>query len=339
MKAVVYHEYGSPDVLRYEEVERPTPGDRQVLLKVAAASVNPLDAGFIRGGGRLVNGLRKPKFNRLGVDVAGLVLSVGDKVTRFKAGDKVFGVCIRDPQASSLRVWMCNGAFAEYACAPESTLATKPGNLTFAEAASAPVAALTALQGMRDKGNLQAGQRVLINGAAGGVGIFAVQIAKAFGANVTAVCSTAKLEMVRSIGADRVIDYTQQDFTRMGEHYDLFFDCAGNHPLSASKRVLTPTGIHLMVGDRSGRSPMALLSRLAAAVALSKFGSQKHVPFLAKPTKQDLEIICELVASGKVRPVIDKCYSLSEAAEALRYIEGGHARGKVVICMEHATET
>jgi len=216
MKAIVYHRYGSPDVLESEDVEKPTANDDGVLIKVRAASVNPLDEGLIRGGGRMVNGLRKPKITRLGVDVAGQVEAVGRNVTQFKPGHEVFGTCIRDPQDSALRVWMPQGAFAEYACAPESALVTKPDNVTFEQAASVPVAALTALQGLRDKGHLQPGQKVLINGAAGGVGTFAVQIAKSFGAEVTGVCSTKNVDTVRFIGADHVIDYTQETSPNWG---------------------------------------------------------------------------------------------------------------------------
>ena len=228
MKAAVYRRYGPPNVLHIEDVERPVPKDDEVLIRVRAASVNPLDEGLMKGGGRLVTGWRKPKDARLGVDVAGQVVAVGSNVTRFKAGDEVFGVCIADPHASALRVWIPQGAFAEYACAHHSALVMKPENMSFEQAAAAPVAAFTALQGLRDKGKIQAGQKVLINGAAGGVGTFAVQIAKSFGAEVTGVCSTRNVEMVRSIGAHHVIDYTQEDFTQGGKRYDLIFDCIGN---------------------------------------------------------------------------------------------------------------
>ncbi len=282
----------------------------------------------------MVNGLRKPKITRLGVDVAGQVEAVGRNVTQFKPGHEVFGTCIRDPQDSALRVWMPQGAFAEYACAPESALVMKPDNVTFEQAASAPVAALTALQGLRDKGHLQPGQKVLINGAAGGVGTFAVQIAKSFGAEVTGVCSTKNVDTVRFIGADHVIDYTQEDFTKLGRRYDLIFDCVGNHPLSACRRVLNPGGICVMVGDRSGRGMLGILSRLLAAVVLSWFVSQKFVTFLARPAKDDLTIIRDLMKTGKVKPVIDRRYRLSEVPEAIRYLGARHARGKVVITFE-----
>ena len=344
MKAAVYTRYGAPDVVQIVDVEMPIPRDNEVLIKVRAASVNPLDEGLIRGGGRIVNGLRKPKITRLGVDVAGEVEAVGRNVTQFKAGDEVFGACIRDPQDSALKVWIPQGAFAEYACAPESALVMKPDNVTFEQAASVPVAAFTALQGLRlgssgDKGHIQSGQKVLINGAAGGVGTFAVQIAKSFGVEVTGVCSTKNVEMVRSIGADRVIDYTQEDFTKLGQQYDLLFDCIGNHSLSACRRALTPNGICVMVGEKSGRKVIALLARLIAAFVLSRFVSQKLVTFLARPNKKDLTIMHDLMKAGTVRPVIDKCYSLVEVPEAICYLAKGHARGKVVITVAGTSES
>jgi len=339
MKAIVYSRYGPPDVLQIKDIEKPVPKDNEVLIKVCAASVNPLDEGLMKGGGRLVTGLRKPKVTQLGVDLAGKVEAVGRNVTQFKPGDAVFGVCIGDPQASALRVWIPQGAFAEYACAPESALVTKPDNVTFEQAASAPVAAFTALQGLRmgglgNKRSIQPGQKVLINGAAGGVGTFAVQIAKSFGAEVTGVCSTRNVDMVRSIGANHVIDYTQENFTTSNQRYDLIFDCVGNHSLSACRRVLNPKGTCVMVGDRTGRAMVGILARLITALVLTRFAGQKLVTFLARPKKEDLTIMCELMAAGKVRPVIDRCYGLSEVAEAIRYLAGGHARGKVVITLE-----
>jgi NADPH:quinone reductase-like Zn-dependent oxidoreductase len=321
MKAVVYYNYGSPDVLKCEEIEKPTAGDNEVLIKVRAASVNPFDWHFMRGTPyilRIQAGLRKPKVTRLGVDVAGQVEAVGRNVTQFKPGDEVFGAC--------------RGAFAEYACTSESALVMKPDNVTFEQAASVPVAAFTALQGLRDKGQIQPGQKVLINGAAGGVGTFAVQIAKWFGADVTGVCSTRNVGMVRSIGADRVIDYTQEDFTQSGQRYDLFFDCVGNHSLLACRRVLNPKGIYIVVGGPGGRW-LGPLARMIKTLVLSRFVSQKLVPFLAKSSKEDLTIMHELMAAGKVTPVIDKRYRLSEVPEAIRYLEEGHARGKVVITL------
>jgi NADPH:quinone reductase-like Zn-dependent oxidoreductase len=227
MKAAIYSRYGTADVVQIEEVEKPVSRNHEVLIRVRAASVNPLDEGLIRGGGRLVTGLRRPKVTRLGIDVAGLVEAVGRDVTQFQPGDSVFGACIGAPDASALRVWIPQGAFAEHACAHQSALVMKPENVSFEQAASAPVAALTALQGLRDKGKIQAGQKVLINGASGGVGTFAVQIAKFFGAEVTGICSTRNVDLVRSIGANHVIDYTQEDFTRGGQRYNLILDCVG----------------------------------------------------------------------------------------------------------------
>jgi NADPH:quinone reductase-like Zn-dependent oxidoreductase len=344
MKAIVYYDYGSPDVLRYEEIEKPAARDNEVLIKVCAASVNPLDCAlkgvpYIFG---IVFGLRRPTVTepgRPGVDVAGLVEAVGRNVTQFKPGDEVFGVCISDPQASGAKVWVHHqGAFAEYVCAPESTLVMKPDNVTFEQAASVPVAAFTALQGLRDKGRIQAGQTVLINGAAGGVGTLAVQIAKSFGAEVTGVCSTKNVEMVRAIGADHVIDYSQEDFTRRGQRFDLIFDCVGNHSLPECRRVLNPKGRLIMVGDLTGRGMIGILARLITALVLSLFVSQKIVTFLARPNKEDLAIMHDLMKAGKVKPVIDKRYSLSEVPQAIRYVGEKHARGKVVITLENSNK-
>jgi NADPH:quinone reductase-like Zn-dependent oxidoreductase len=322
MKAAVYTRYGPPDVVQITDVEKPVPKDDKVLIKVRAASVNPYDWHFMRGTPYFVRigaGLRKPKITRLGVDVAGQVEAVGRNVTQFKPGDHVFG--------------SCPGAFAEYACASESALVTKPNNVTFEQAAAVSVAARTALQGLRHKGQIQPGQRVLINGAAGGVGTFAVQIAKSFGADVTGVCSTRNVDMVRSIGADRVIDYTQEDFTKSGQRYDLIFDCVGNHSLLACRRVLTPKGIYIAVGGPSGRWMIGPLARAITAPLLSRFVSQRLFMVLAKQSKEDLTILHELMKAGKVTPVIDRSYSLSEVPEAIRYLEEGHAQGKVVITL------
>jgi NADPH:quinone reductase-like Zn-dependent oxidoreductase len=321
MKAILYHNYGSPDVLKCEEIEKPAAGDDQVLIEVRAASVNPLDWHFMRGEPyfvRMMTGLRKPKIARLGVDVAGQVEAVGANVTQFKPGDEVFG--------------SCRGAFAEYVCTSERALVAKPDNVTFEQAASVPVAAITALQGLRDKGRIQPGWNVLINGAAGGVGTFAVQIAKWFGADVTGVSSTRNVEMVRSIGADRVVDYAQEDFTRSGQRYDVIFDTVGNHSLLACRRVLNPKGIYVAVGGPADRwfDPMADLIK---TLALSPFVSQKLLMFMAKLSQEDLTVMRDLMAAGKVTPVIDRCYGLSEVPEAIRYLEQGHARGKVVITL------
>jgi len=323
MQAIVYHRYGSPDVLRWEEIERPTPGDNEVLIKVCAASVNPYDWHFMRGLPyflRIGAGLRKPKNKRLGVDVAGQVEAIDRSVTQFKPGDAVFGTC--------------NGAFAEYACTSEGALVMKPDNITFEQAASVPIAALTALQGLRDKGQIQLGQRVLINGAAGGVGTFAVQIAKSFDAEVTGVCGTRNVEMVRSIGADRVIDYTKEDFTKSAQPYDVILDCVGNRSFPACRRVLNPKGICVAVGGPSGRWMIGPLARLITALVLSRFAGQKLVTVLAKLSKEDLTTMCDFMKTGKVTPVIDRRYSLREVAAAIQYLEEGHARGKVVIVLE-----
>ncbi len=322
MKAVVYYNYGPPDVLKCEEIEKPAAGDNEVLIRVRAASVNPIDWHLMRGTPyivRIMAGLRKPKVTRLGVDVAGQVEAVGGNVTQFKPGDEVFGAC--------------RGAFAEYACTSESAVVMKPDNVTFEQAASVPVAAFTALQGLRDKGQIQPGQKVLINGAAGGVGTFAVQIAKSFGADVTGVCSTRNVDMVRSIGADRVIDYTQEDFTKSGQRYDLVFDSVGNHSLSACRRVLNRKGTYIVVGGPDGRW-LGPLARLIKTLVLSPFVSQNLVMFLARRSKEDLTVMRELMEAGKVTPVIDKRYRLSEVPEAIRYLEEGHARGKVVITLK-----
>jgi NADPH:quinone reductase-like Zn-dependent oxidoreductase len=320
MKAIVYDQYGAPEVLKCEEVEKPTPGNGEVLIKVQAASVNPYDWHFMRGLPyfvRLMAGLARPKERRLGVDGAGYVEAVGRNVTQFKAGDAVFGTC--------------RGAFAEYACAPERGLARKPDCVTFEQAATVPIAGLTALQGLRDKGNIRAGVKVLINGAAGGVGTFAVPIAKSFGAEVTGVCSTRNVEMVRSIGAEEVVDYTHEDFTRRGRRYDLLFDCMGNHSLRECRRVMNPKGIFIGVGGATGRWMFGLFVRVIAALFLSPFLNQKFVTFMAKPNSEDLGVIVELMAAGKLTPVIDRRYGLNDVPEAIRYLEAGHARGKVVI--------
>ena len=340
MKAIIYCDYGSPDVLQYEEIEKPAAGDNEVLIKVRAASVNPLDCGSLKGVPyifRIMFGLSKPTVTRPGrpgVDVAGQVEAVGRSVTQFKPGDKVFGACISDPQASGAKVWVHRqGAFAEYVCAPESILVTKPDNLTFEQAASVPVAAFTALQGLRDKGQIQPGQTVLINGAAGGVGTFAVQIAKSFGAEVTGVCSTRNVDMVRSIGADQVIDYTREDFTKSGQRYDLILDNVGNHSLLECRRALNPKGKYIMVGGPAGRW-IDPLPRALDAFVLSRFVTQDMGMFLAELNKKDLTILRDLMQAGKVTPVIDRRYRLSEVPAAIRYLEEGHARGKVVIALE-----
>src|SRR5450755_1863488 len=339
MRAAVCARYGPPEAVQIKDVEKPVPKDSEVLIKVRAASVNPLDGGSLKGRPyivRLMTGLRKPKSTRPGVDVAGEVEAVGRNVTQFQAGDEVFGVCISDPQASGTGVWVHRlGAFAEDVCAPGSTLALKPDNVTFEQAASVPVAAFTALQGLRDKGHIQPGQKVLINGAAGGVGTFAVQISKSFGAETTGVCSTRNVDMVRSIGTDHVIDYTREDFTELGQRYDVIFDCVGNHSLSACRRVLNPKGIYIMVGELTGRGMIRLLTRLITALVWSRLVSQTLVTVLARPNKRDLTIMHDLMKAGEVVPVVDRRYRLSEVPEAIRYLEEKHARGKVVITLEN----
>jgi NADPH:quinone reductase-like Zn-dependent oxidoreductase len=322
MKAIVYCDYGSPDVLRLENIEKPAPADDQILVRVRAASVNPLDWHYIRGTPyvmRMEAGLRKPKVIRLGVDFAGTVEAVGRNVKQFRPGDDVFGAR--------------TGAFAEYVSVREDRAVLKPANLTFEQAASVPVAAVTALQGLRDKGRVQPGQKVLINGASGGVGTFAVQIAKSFGAEVTGVCSTRNVAMVRSIGADHVVDYTKEDFTEGAQRYDLILDNVGNRSLLENRRVLKPKGKYIMVGGPSGRW-IDPLPRALDAFLLSRFVSQDMTMFLAELNKEDLTILRDLMQAGKVTPVIDRRYRLSEVPEAIRYLEAGHARGKVVVTVE-----
>jgi NADPH:quinone reductase-like Zn-dependent oxidoreductase len=270
---------------------------------------------------RPMTGLRKPKKGRPGVDFAGDVEAVGRNVTRFQRGDAVFGVV--------------RGAFAEYACAPENRLALKPANLTFEQAAAIPVAGVTALQGLRDKGRIQPGQKVLINGASGGVGTFAVQIAKSFGTDVTGVCGTKSVDLVRSIGADHVIDYTKEDFTQSAERYDLMLDCIGNHPMSACLRVMTRTGTFVLAGVRPGGRRLAPLPHLLDVLLSSWTASQNAVFFIARITLDDLIVLKELIEANKVTPVVDRHYTLSAVPEAIRYLKEGHARGKVVITVNH----
>ena len=321
MKAIVRERYGSPDVLELRDVDKPVLDDDSVLVKVRAASINAYDWHMMRGLpflARMSEGLRKPKSIAMGVDVAGQVEAVGKNVTHLRPGDEVFGAR--------------SGALAEYVRgSAKSFLVPKPAGLTFEQAAAMPMAATTALQGLRDRGQLKAGQTVLINGAAGGVGTFAVQIAKAFGAHVTAVCSTRNVEMVRSIGADEVVDYTREDFTKRGQAYDLILDVAASRPLSECRRVLASNGTLVLVGAPDGRRMGPIVARILAMIVLSRFASQKLLPFLAKNNKEDLMFLKELVEAGRIRPVIDRTYPLSETAAAIRYLEEGHARGKIVI--------
>lgn len=318
LKAIVFTEYGPPDVLQFKEIEKPTPNDDQVLIQVHAASANPLDWHTMRGEpflARLTNGLQRPRNDKLGADVAGVVEAVGGNVTEFQIGDAVFGAIDLDGL----------GAFAEYVCVPQELLALKPANLTFEQAAAVPEGAYTALQGLRDKGQIRSGQKVLINGASGGVGTFAVQIAKAYGTHVTGVCSTRNLELVRSIGADRAIDYLKNDFTQEGPQYDLIFDAVGNRSVADLKRALRPNGICAVAG-------FTKLSLLFQHMLFG--GKQLGLMETAKPNKKDLLVIQEMLEAGKLVPVIDRCYPLREVPQAIGYLEQGHARGKVVITVE-----
>jgi NADPH:quinone reductase-like Zn-dependent oxidoreductase len=323
MKAIVRTQYGAPDVLQFREVEKPTPKDNEVLIKLHAASVNPLDLFTMRGAPliRLIPGLRTPKDKRIGVDVAGQVEAVGRNITQFKPGDEVFGVC--------------RGAFAEYACATEDKLARKPANISFEDAAAVPVAAITVLQGLRDKGRIQPGQRVLVDGASGGVGTFAVQIAKSFGAEVTAVCSTGKVDTARLIGADHVTDDTREDFTRSGQRYDLILGANAHHSIFDYRRALSRDGIYVVVGGGLARIFQAML----LAPLLSLIGRKKTYFFIANINQKDLVFLKELLEAGKVVPVIDRRYPLSDAAEALRYLEERHAQGKIVLIIGHNKDT
>jgi len=320
MQVIVCEKYGSPDVLEWKEVAKPIPKDDEVLVKVQAASVNAADWHFLRGEPiiiRLVSGLLKPKVKILGADIAGKVEAVGKSVKQFQPGDTVFGD-ISD----------CGwGGFAEYVCAKVEALVLKPANLTYEEAAAVPFASVTALQGLRDNGKIKSGQSVLINGAAGGVGTFAVQIAKSFGSEVTAVCSTRNLDVARSIGADYVIDYTEENFTRKSQRYDLIMAVNGFHPISAYKRTLRPKGIYVMAGGSGAQ----IFQGMFLGPILSLASSKKLCNYVARPKQTDLTYIKELVEAGKVKPVIDRSYPLSEVPEAIRYVETGHARGKVVI--------
>ena len=331
MKAIVYEKYGPPDVLQLKEVEKPTPKDDEVLIKVHAASANPADWHLLRATpflARLAVGLLKPKYKILGSDIAGRVDAVGRNVKQFHPGDEVFG----DRFACG---W---GGFAEYVAVAENRIALKPANLTFEEAAAVPLAAFTALQGLRDKGQIQSGQKVLINGASGGVGTFAVQTAKSFGAEVTGVCSTRNVDMVRSIGADHVIDYTQEDFTKNGQTYDLVYCAVGNRSAADYKRALNPGGICVVAGFTTMSHMLFQVVFLGAWVSMT---GSKTIGAMGTvmPNKEDLVFIKELLEIGKVVPVIDRRYPLSETAEAIRYLEEGHAQGKVVITVAHNDKT
>ncbi|MFO7537526.1 MAG: NAD(P)-dependent alcohol dehydrogenase, partial [Chloroflexota bacterium] len=314
MKAIIFTQYGSPDVLQLAEVEKPTPQENQVVVKVQAAAANPLDWHRLRADPflvRLGDGFFKPKNPKLGADLAGIVEAVGRNVTEFKPGDEVFGE-------------IGGGAFAEYACVHEKQLVLKPANLSFAEAASVPVVGFTALQGLRHAGQIQAGQKVLINGASGGIGTFAVQLAKAYGAEVTGVCSSRNLELVRSLGADHVVDYTQEDFTRNGRQYDLLYDTVGNRSVADYKRALTPQGSCVIAGFTT--MPRLFEHMLLGPLRSKKGGKKVGMMGTANPNKADLLVIKDLLERGQVVPVIDRSYPLAETAEAIRYLETGRAR-------------
>jgi len=327
MKAMVQERYGSAEVLEPRDIDKPEVGDSEVLVRVRAAGVNIADWAVMSGLpyiARPVYGLRKPKNIVRGTDVAGTVEAVGSGVTRFRPGDEVFG-------------WS-NGSFADYAAASEDALAPKPANLTFEEAASVPMAGLVALQALRDHGKVRAGQKVLINGASGGIGTFAVQIAKSLGAEVTGVCSTPNADLVRSIGADHVIDYTKDDFTRSGQRYDFILDNVANHSLTDLRRALTSTGTLVPNGGGFNHRWVASGGRLIRAVVLFRFGSQRLGRFLVSPKHEDLVVLKELIEAGKVTPVMDHAYPLSDTRQAIDHVAGGHARGKVAITVSQAAQ-
>jgi len=323
MKAWVQERYGSPDILELEELDLPTGNDDHVLVRIRAACLNPYDWHILRGDPYLVRvvlkGLRKPRRAIIpGADMAGVVESVGSAVTRFRPGDEVYGE-------------VHAGCFAEYVSVAEESVAPKPASITFEQAAAVPMAALTALQGLRNAGRIEEGQSVLINGAGGGIGTFAVQIAKTFGAEVTGVCSDAKVDLVRSIGADHVIDYTREDFTRSGRRFDLLLDMVSNRSLSETRRALTQKGTLVIAGGVGGGRLLGPGARSLSGSLLSPFVSQRIKTFVCKPNRDDLEFLNELIEAGTVTPVIDRVYPLSEVPEAIRYLEKGHARGKIVI--------
>jgi len=325
MRAILSCEYGAEN-LKLQEIEKPTPAENEVLVRVRAASINPADGHMIRDSwlARLFSGLRKPKNTRFGTDFAGVVEAVGKNVTGFKPGDEVLGAK--------------NGAVAQYICVKaDRAIVIKPSDITFEQAGSVGIAGVTALQGLRDKGHIQAGQKVLINGASGGVGTFAVQIAKAFGADVTAVCSTRNIELVKSIGADRVIDYTKEDFTKTDQRYDMIYDLVGNHGFSERRKILKPNGICVLAGiGGAGKHPetMGRISGNFWNAFLSNFSKEKFVFYIAKLTKEDFNVLSDLMETGKVSPVIDRTYKIEKTADAVRYMEEGHARGKVVVVID-----
>jgi NADPH:quinone reductase-like Zn-dependent oxidoreductase len=321
MKGAFARKYGSPDVLTFEEVDTPSPADDQVLVRVRAAALNPRDYHVFSGLYlmRPFFGMSAPKEQRLGADFAGVVEAVGKNVTSFKVGDKVFGAAA--------------GALAEYVCAAHTKVALMPANASFEQASAIPIAGLTALQGLRDKGQVKPGQRVLINGASGGVGTFAVQIAKTLGAHVTGVCSTSKMNLVRSLGADQVVDYTREDFTLGGRQYDLIFDCVGNPSISDCRRALTPQGMYMGIGVRPGGRWIGPLPRILKVLVASFFGTPKVVLFMARAKQSDLDALRELIESGKIMPVVDRSFPFEKTADAFVYLHDGHPGGKVVVTL------
>lgn len=331
MKAIRFRRYGSPDVLELQDVDEPTIKDDELLVRIRAACVNRYDWHLMTGVpyiGRVRTGLIKPKVGGLGADLAGRVESVGKAVTRFRPGDEVFGQVNGEVPGQPL---LELGSFAEYVGVSEGSVAPRPANLTFEQAAAAPMAARTALQGLRDQGQIRPGQSVLINGASGGVGTFAVQIAKSFGVEVTGVCSTRNVEMVRSLGADEVIDYTRRDFTTVGHRYDLLMDNVGNHSPSECRRVLKPNGVYVASFGRPDHRWLGPLVQLVHTMALSQMASQRMVAFVSNRNEEALLDVKELLEAGEMTPVIDRAYPLAEVPDALRYLEDGHARGKIVV--------
>src|SRR5438067_5576112 len=325
MKAIVNCEYGVGN-LQLRDLEKPSPNDNEVLVRVRAASINPVDGHLIRGAWpmRPMTGMRKPKNTRFGTDFSGVVEAVGKDVTNFKSGDDVFGAK--------------NGAVADYICVKaDRAIVMKPSNITFEQAGSVGIAGITALQGLRDKGHIQAGQKVLINGASGGVGTFAVQIAKAFGADVTAVCSTHNIDLVKSIGADRVIDYTKEDFTKTDQRYDMIYDLVGNHGFSERRKILKPNGICVLAGIGGAGKHPETMGRIGGNfwnAFLSNFSKEKFIFYIAKLMKEDFNVLRDLMETGKVSPVIDRTYKIEQTVDAVRYMEEGHARGKVVVVID-----
>jgi len=339
MKAIVHCDYGVAN-LKLEEIEKPTPADDQILVRVRAASVNPYDWHFVEGTPKIIRlmgiGVRKPKEIRLGVDFAGTVETVGKNVTQFKPGEEVFG-----GREGAFAEYVCRRAVGSVASKPasitfEQAVTLKPANVTFEQAASVNIAGITALQAVRDRGKIQSGQKVLINGASGGVGTFAVQIAKSFGADVTGVCSTRNVDLVRSLGADHVIDYTKEDFTKGEQKYDVILDNVANHSLSEFRHVLTPNGKYVMIGGGGANEQgvFGVMLRPLKAMVLSKFVDQQMGMMMADSNQKDLSLLAEMVESGKMKPVIDRTYKLAEVPEAIGYLEQGHARGKVVIVVD-----